>query len=121
MRTVAVAILLVATIPAWASGPKTVVKAEPKQQFDGIHHKNFNGNVVGLQIPAPQPPRPVPFFTSRELITLLCPDAEIANQLFGLGDLPRSGLADRTADCVRSLRRAIEPLFDDGTEQWPPR
>jgi hypothetical protein len=126
MRYFTLVVLLVAAVPAWASGPKAVVKAEPKPQFDGIHHKNFNGNVIGLQLPAQPPAPPIPFITSRELIALLCPDVEIASRLFGF-ELPRSGFSNSTTEILESVRDAILPtrgvgqaLFD-GLERLPQR
>jgi hypothetical protein len=106
MRTLALVVLLVAAIPAWASGPKMVVKAEPKPEYDGIRAK-FKGNVVGFQMP--KLVAPLPFVTSRELIMLSCPDLVIANRLFGGLSLPRSGFSRATDEALETIRQAIFP------------
>jgi hypothetical protein len=106
MRCFALVALLVVTIPAFGSGPQVSARAEPaKPQYDGINHKNFAGNMVGLQLPKLR----LPFVTSRELITLLCPDVDIPSRLLGDFDLPSSGFSFSTSEVLRSVRDAILP------------
>jgi hypothetical protein len=111
MHRFALVILLVATVPAWASGPKTVVKAEPKPQYDDI-------NLVGWQRPKLRLPAP-PFISRRELITLLRPDVEIASRLLGF-DLPRSGFSNTSTEVLQTVRDEIFPNWGGGRPPAPP-
>jgi hypothetical protein len=112
MRTFAIAILLFTTIPALASGPRPVVKSEPKPPYDGI-----KGNLVGWQAPKIRLPAP-PFISSRELIMLLRPDVEIANRLFGGLNLPRSGFSRAADEALEAIRGAILPSRWDVLETF---
>jgi hypothetical protein len=75
MRYAAVlAIILALELPTYGSGPARTEKAvAAAKAFDGVNHRNFVGNIVGLQLPTPKPP----LLTAANLKMLVIPELAI--------------------------------------------
>jgi hypothetical protein len=57
MRYIAVvAIILAVEMLTFGSGPaRNEMAVAAAKAFDGVNHRNFVGNIIGLQLPAPRP------------------------------------------------------------------